>query len=91
MAVVQRTVDKKGTEKQARAYLQYLYSDEAQEIAARHGLRPRSEAVLKKHEATFKPLKLFTVQEYFGSLGQAQKKHFNDGGRFDQLYQPAGR
>ena len=91
VAVVQRTVDKKGTAQQARAYLQYLYSDEAQEIAARHGLRSRSEAVLKKHEATFKPLKLFTVQEYFGSLGQAQKEHFNDGGRFDQLYQPAGR
>ena len=88
VAVVQATVQKKGTAEQARAYLQYLYSDEGQEIAARHGIRPRSEAVLKKHAATFKPLKLFTVQEFFGSLGEAQKAHFNDGGQFDKLYQP---
>ncbi len=86
VAIVERTVQKKGTAAEAKAYLDYLYSDEGQEIAARHGIRPRSAAVLKKHATTFKPLKLFTVEDYFGSLAEAQKVHFNDGGKFDQLY-----
>jgi sulfate/thiosulfate transport system substrate-binding protein len=86
VAVVERTVAKKGTTELAKAYLDYLYSDEAQEIAAKHALRPRSPALLKKYAATFKPIQLFTVQEYFGSLGEAQKVHFNDGGQFDKLY-----
>ena len=86
VAVVERTVNKKGTAELAKAYLDYLYSDEGQEIAARHALRPRSAAILKKYAATFKPLQLFTVQEMFGSLGDAQKVHFNDGGQFDKLY-----
>lgn len=88
VAVVERTVAKKGTATLAKEYLDYLYSDEAQEIAAQHALRPRSEAVLKKHAATFKPLKQFTVAKYFGSLSEAQKVHFNDGGQFDKLYTP---
>jgi sulfate transport system substrate-binding protein len=86
VAVVERTVAKKGTGELARAYLNYLYSDEAQEIAARHALRPRSQAILNKYAGTFKPLRLFTVDELFGSLGNAQKVHFNDGGQFDRLY-----
>ena len=86
MAVVERTVAKKGTGDLAKAYLNYLYSDEGQEIAAKHAMRPRSQAVLKRHAATFKPLQLFTVQEMFGSLGEAQKVHFNDGGQFDKIY-----
>ena len=86
VAVVERTVAKKGTADLAKAYLNYLYSDEGQEIAARHALRPRSQAVLKKYASTFKPLQLFTVQDVFGSLGEAQKVHFNDGGQFDRLY-----
>ncbi len=86
VAVVERTVAKKGTGELAKAYLQYLYSEEGQEIAARHSLRPRSQAVLKKHAATFKPIQLFTVQELFGSLSEAQKTHFNDGGNFDKIY-----
>jgi len=86
VAVVERTVAKKGTGELAKAYLDYLYSDEAQEIAAKHALRPRNPAILKKYASTFKPLKLFTVQEYFGSLGEAQKVHFNDGGQFDKIY-----
>ena len=86
VAIVERTVKKKGTAEQAKAYLDFLYSDEGQEIAARHGIRPRNEAILKKYSNTFKPLKLFTVAEYFGSLSEAQKVHFNDGGRFDQIY-----
>lgn len=86
VAVVERTVAKKGTGALAKAYLDYLYSPEAQEIAARHAIRPRLESVLKKHAATFKPIKQFTVAKYFGSLSEAQKVHFNDGGQFDKLY-----
>jgi sulfate transport system substrate-binding protein len=86
VAVVERTVAKKGTVDLAKAYLQYLYSDEGQEIAAKHSIRPRSPAVLKKYADTFKPIKLFTVQELFGSLSEAQKVYFNDGGQFDKIY-----
>ncbi|MBY0454583.1 MAG: sulfate ABC transporter substrate-binding protein [Burkholderiaceae bacterium] len=91
VAVVERTVAKKGTEALAKAYLDYLYSDEAQEIAAKHALRPRSDTVLKKYASTFKPLKQFTVAQYFGSLAQAQKVHFDDGGQFDKLYTPGAK
>jgi sulfate transport system substrate-binding protein len=86
VAVVERTVNKKGTGDLARAYLNYLYSDEGQEIAAKHALRPRSTAVLKKYASTFKPIELVPVSEYFGSLSEAQKVHFNDGGQFDKIY-----
>ncbi|NMM79733.1 thiosulfate transporter subunit [Acidovorax sp. SRB_14] len=91
VAVVERTVAKKGTADQAKAYLDYLYSEEGQEIAAKHAIRPRSEAVLKKHSDLFKPIKQFTVAKYFGSLGEAQKVHFNDGGQFDKLYTPGAK
>lgn len=86
VAIVERTVKKKGTAEQAKAYLDFLYSAEGQEIAAKHNIRPRNEEVLKKYAQAFKPIKLFTVAEYFGSLSEAQKVHFNDGGKFDQLY-----
>jgi sulfate/thiosulfate transport system substrate-binding protein len=86
VAVVERTVAKKGSADTAKAYLNYLYSDEAQEIAAQHAIRPRNAAILKKYASTFKPLQLFTVEEYFGSMTEAQKVHFNDGGQFDKLY-----
>ena len=86
VAVVERTVAKKGTADLAKAYLQFLYSDEGQEIAAKHSIRPRNQAILRKYADTFKPIKLFTVQELFGSLSEAQKVHFNDGGQFDKIY-----
>ena len=86
VAVVERTVAKKGTGELAKAYLDYLYSDEAQEIAAKHALRPRSPVLLKKYASTFKPIQLVPVSEYFGSLSEAQKVHFNDGGQFDKIY-----
>ena len=86
VAVVERTAAKKGSGELARAYLQHLYSEEGQEIAARHSIRPRSAAVLKKYAAVFKPIQLFTVQDMFGSLSEAQKVHFNDGGQFDKIY-----
>lgn len=86
VAVVEPVVQKKGTAEAARAYLEFLYTDEAQEIAARHGLRPRSETVLAKHAEQFKPVNLFRVNKHFGSLAEAQKVHFNDGGEFDKIY-----
>src|SRR5690606_24123847 len=86
VAVVERTVARKGTAALAKAYVEFLYTEEAQQIAAKHNIRPRNPAVLKKHADRFKPLQLFTVQELFGSLSEAQKVHFNDGGRFDQIY-----
>jgi sulfate transport system substrate-binding protein len=86
VAIVERTVGKKGTTELAKAYLDFVYSPEGQEIAAKHNIRPSNAAVLKKHEAKFKPIKLFTVQELFGSLSDAQKVHFNDGGQFDKIY-----
>ena len=86
VAIVDKVAAKKGTAALAKEYLDYLYSDEAQEIAAQHALRPRNEAILKKYVAVFKPIQLFTVNELFGSLGEAQKVHFNDGGQFDKIY-----
>ena len=86
VTVVDKVVDKRGTRKVAEAYLQYLYSPEAQDIAAQHELRPRDPAILAKYSSTLPPLKLFTVNEVFGSLKQAQSVHFKDGGLFDQIY-----
>lgn len=86
VSVVDKVVDKRGTRKVAEAYLQNLYSPEAQELAAQFELRPRDAKVAKKYAATLPALKLFTVDEVFGSLKQAQAEHFKDGGIFDQLY-----
>ncbi|HET8748462.1 MAG TPA: sulfate ABC transporter substrate-binding protein [Ramlibacter sp.] len=86
VAVVERTVAKKGTADLAKAYLDFLYTPEAQEIAAKHYIRPSDPAVLKKYAGTFKPITIFPVEELFGSLSQAQKVHFNDGGQFDKIY-----
>jgi sulfate transport system substrate-binding protein len=83
VVLVERTVAKKGTGELAKTY---LYSEEGQEIAAKHGLRPRSAAVLKKYSNVFKPMQLFAVSDYFGSLVEAQKVHFNDGGQFEKLF-----
>ena len=85
VAVVDAVVDRKGTKRQAQAYLEFLYSPTGQEIIARHFFRPRLDAVLQKHAQQFKPIPLFTVDEFFGSLDQAQKIHFADGGVFDQI------
>ncbi|MEJ1958451.1 MAG: sulfate ABC transporter substrate-binding protein [Nitrosomonadales bacterium] len=86
VSVVDKVVDKRGTRKTAEAYLQYLYSPEAQEVAAKHELRPRDAVILAKYKSTLPPLKLFTVEEVFGSLKQAQAAHFKDGGTFDQIF-----
>ncbi|WP_420476486.1 sulfate ABC transporter substrate-binding protein [Noviherbaspirillum sp. ST9] len=88
VAVVDKVVDKKGTRKVAEAYLNYLYTDEGQEIAAQNYYRPISEKVAKKYAAQFPKVKLFTIDEAFGGWSTAQKAHFADGGSFDQIYQP---
>ena len=86
VAVVDKNVDAKGSRPVAEAYLQYLYSPEGQEIAAKHFYRPRTEAVAKKYAAQFPPIKLFTIDDTFGGWQNAQKTHFADGGIFDQIY-----
>jgi sulfate transport system substrate-binding protein len=87
VAVVDKVVDKRGVRKQATAYLNFLYSEEGQTIGAKHFLRPRNEAVAKKFAANYKPVALFTVDDVFGGWKAAQKKHFDDGGEFDKIYQ----
>lgn len=87
VAVVDKVVDRRGVRKEATAYLQYLYSEAGQELVAKHYLRPRSAAVAKKYAASFKPISLFTIDDVFGGWKQAQKKHFDDGGEFDKIYQ----
>ena len=86
VAVVQKVTAKRGTEKLARAYLEYLYSDEGQGIAAANYYRPRSPKVGEKYAAQFGKLELFTVEKVFGDWASAQKAHFSEGGVFDQLY-----
>lgn len=88
VAIVDKVVDKRGTRKQAQAYLEYLYTQEGQEIAAKNYYRPRDAKVAAKYAKTFAPVKLFTIDEVFGGWRQAQKTHFDDGGVFDQIYTP---
>jgi sulfate/thiosulfate-binding protein len=86
VAVVDKNVDKKGTRKVAEAYLQYLYSPEGQEIAAKNFYRPTDPKVAAKYAKQFPKVTLFTIQEAFGGWQQASKAHFQDGGSFDQIY-----
>jgi sulfate transport system substrate-binding protein len=87
VAVVDKVVDKRGTRAVAQAYLAFLYSAEAQDIAARHHYRPRLPDVANKHAAEFAQLRLFTIDDVLGGWQKAQKAHFADGGIFDQVYQ----
>jgi len=88
VAVVDKVVDKHGTRKLAEAYLNFLYSQEGQEIAAKNFYRPRSNKVPAELTAKFPKLKLYTVDDSFGGWANAQKTHFADGGVFDSIYQP---
>jgi sulfate/thiosulfate-binding protein len=88
VALVDKTVDKRGTRKLAEAYLEYLYSDEGQEIAAKNYYRPTAEKTRKKYAAQYPKVKLFTIDEVAGNWATTQKTHFADGGLFDQIYQP---
>jgi sulfate/thiosulfate-binding protein len=91
VAVIDKVVDRKGTRAAAEAYLQYLYSPEGQEIAAKRHFRPRDPNVAAKYAGTFTKIGLFTVDEVFGGWQKAQKTHFADGGVFDQIYRPGTR
>lgn len=86
VAIVDKVVDKRGTRQIAEAYLQYLYSDEGQEIAAKHFYRPTNEKVAAKYAAQFPKLELFRIDDAFGGWKNAHKTHFSDGGHFDQIY-----
>ena len=87
VSVVDRVVDKRGTRSIAQAYLEYLYTPEGQEIAAKHYYRPRLAAVAKKYAKHFAQVKLFSIDEIFGGWKKAHKQHFADGAIFDQIYQ----
>jgi sulfate transport system substrate-binding protein len=87
VTVVDKVAARRGTSKVAKAYLEYLYSPEGQEIAAKNYYRPRNTEVAAKYASTFPKLNLFDIT-LFGGWQDAQKKHFADGGVFDQIYQP---
>ena len=88
VAVVDKVVDRRGTRKVAQAFVEYLYSDEGQEIAAKNYYRPINEKISAKYATQFQKVKLVTVEEAAGGWTKAQKTHFSDGGIFDQIYQP---
>lgn len=85
VAVVDANVDRKGTREVAEAYLEYLYSDEAQQLAAKHYYRPSNAKVLAEHIDAFPSLELFTIDDVFGGWQSAQARFFNDGGVFDEI------
>src|SRR6266404_5534390 len=85
VAVVDKVVKRRGTEELAKAYLEYLYSPEGQDIVARNHYRPRLESVAQKYAADFPKIKLFTIDEVFGGWQKAQKTHFNEGGILDEI------
>jgi sulfate/thiosulfate-binding protein len=88
VAVVDKYADQHGTREVATAYLQYLYTPEGQEIAAKHYYRPRNKEVAAKYADRFPKITLFTIDEMFGGWEKAQKQHFADGGVFDGIYKP---
>ena len=87
VAVVDKVVDKRKTRAVAQAYLDFHYSDVGQEIAVRHHLRPQVAKIADQHQADFKAIKLYKVEELFGSWPKVERIHFADGGIFDQIYQ----
>lgn len=89
VSIVDKVVDKKGTREVAEAYLNYLYSEEGQDIAGKNFYRPRDEKVAAKYAEQFPKLNLFTIDEKFGGWGEAAKTHFAEGGTFDQIYSGA--
>jgi sulfate/thiosulfate transport system substrate-binding protein len=89
VALIDKVVDKKGTRAVAQAYLEYLYTPEGQEVAARNFYRPTLDSVAKKYDKQFAKVALFQLKDYFGDWQKAQKTHFADGGTFDEIYKPA--
>ena len=91
VAVVDKVVDRRKSRAVAEAYLQYLYSPEGQEIAAKHHYRPRDEKIAAKYAGSFAKVSLLTIDQPFGGWQTAQRTHFADGGTFDQIYRPGRR
>jgi sulfate/thiosulfate transport system substrate-binding protein len=90
VAIVDDNVDRKHTRAAAEAYLKFAYSDEGQEIAARHFYRPSNEAILKKHAETFPEVRLFPVTDIAQDFADAHKQFIGEGGVFDSIYKPKG-
>jgi len=88
VALIDKNVGRHGTRKVAEAYLQFLYTKDAQEIEAKNFYRPRDQGVLKAHGADFPNIPLYTIDDVFGGWTKAQQVHFADGGVFDQIYKP---
>lgn len=86
VTVVDKVVERKGTRELAQAYLEYLWSDEAQRIAAKNFLRPRNQEILAEYADRFPPVDFISVEDTFGNWADIQVTHFNDGGVFDQIY-----
>jgi sulfate transport system substrate-binding protein len=91
VTLVDKNVDRKGTRKVAEAYLQYLYSDEGQEIAGKNFYRPINEKIKAKYEKSLPKLPLFTIEQAFGGWDKAAKDHFSDGAIYDQIFQSIKR
>ncbi|WP_353389532.1 sulfate ABC transporter substrate-binding protein [Halopseudomonas sabulinigri] len=91
VTLVDKNVDRKGTREVAEAYLQYLYSDEAQRLAGKHYYRPSNPAIGKEFADSFPQVELFRIDEVFGGWQQAQETHFNDGGKFDSILEAISR
>jgi len=91
VALIDKNADRHNARKPAEAFLNFLYSKDAQEIEARHFYRPRDPAILAAHKADFPQLSLATIDGDFGGWTKAQATHFADGGIFDQIYQPGSK
>jgi sulfate/thiosulfate transport system substrate-binding protein len=91
VSVVDKIVDKRGTRQVAQAYLEYLYSEEGQDIAGKNNYRPQLPSVAAKYAANFPTVERFTLQELFGNWQKAHKAHFADGASFDQIYLPGAK
>ncbi len=88
VALIDKNVDRHGTRKVVEAYLQFLYSKDAQEIEAKDFYRPRDQAILAAHGSSFPKIPLYSIDDVFGGWAKAQQVHFGDGGVFDQIYKP---
>lgn len=88
VAVVTKNAQRKGTEKVARAYLEYLYTPVGQEIAGKNYYRPVDPVVAAKYRDQFPDIEMFSVDQVFGGWREANRVHFADGGKFDQIYKP---
>jgi sulfate/thiosulfate-binding protein len=88
VTVVDKVVNRRGTRAVAQAYVEFLYTPEGQDIAAKHFYRPRSQTEAARYADQFTSASLFTIDDVFGGWQKAQKTHFDDGGVFDRIFNP---